>query len=374
MEDLEDLYETAPCGYVSIRPDGRIAKANATFAAWTGYAGDALVGRKLYDLLSVGQRLFYETHFAPLLRMQGNVSEIAMEIVTATRDKLPVLVNAAEKRDTEGRHLFTRLTFLKAVDRRLYERELVAAREAAEAASRAQTAEAQLREQFIAVLGHDLRNPLASVLAGIRMLMQRETLSDRGAQVLTLMGGSVGRASALIDDLLDLARGRLGGGIAISRDAPQPLAPVLEQVIAEIRSAAPGRDIVADIALDEPVLCDAVRIGQLLSNLLGNAVAHGAQEEPIRVSARTGGDGLEISVANGGPPIPAAAMERLFHPFFRGEANSNRQGLGLGLFIASEIARAHGATLSATSDHGETRFSFWLPAGEQTPARAPAQE
>jgi len=135
-EDLEDLYENAPCGYLSIQTDGRIFKTNATFSRWIGFAPDELVGKRLHELLNVAGRIFYETHFAPLLRMQGFFSEVALDLVTEQGRRLPVLVNPTERRDAEGRHLFTRLTVFNATDRRRYERELVEARTVAEEAKR----------------------------------------------------------------------------------------------------------------------------------------------------------------------------------------------------------------------------------------------
>src|SRR5215207_5305689 len=135
-EDLEDLYENAPCGYLSMQPDGRIVKVNATLAAWTGYPADQIVGKRLLDLLNVAGRIFYETHFAPLLRMQGFFNEIALDFITADGRRLPVLANALERRDAEGRVLFIRLTIFKATQRRRYERDLVDARAAAEATAK----------------------------------------------------------------------------------------------------------------------------------------------------------------------------------------------------------------------------------------------
>ena len=135
----------------------------------------------------------------------------------------------------------------------------------------------------------------------------------------------------------------------------------LLQVVAEQRAAAPGRTIEADIKLTDRVVSDPGRIGQLLSNLSRNALAHGAQDRPISVKASTSDGGFELSVANSGKPIPAANISRLFQPFFRGGAAAGHQGLGLGLYIASEIARAHGGTLSVTSTASETRFTFRMP-------------
>ena len=361
VEDLEDLYETAPCGYVSILPDGRIAKANATLAEWIGLEPGGLVGLKLHDLLTIGQRILYETHLAPLLRIQGSVYEVSLELKTSTGAKLPVLANAAEKWDRDGALLFTRLTFLKAVVRQRYERGLVEARMAAEESARKQLADAELREQFIAVLGHDLRNPLAAIAGGISLLGRREQLSGRGRQTIGLMQGSVDRATELIDNVLDFARGRLGGGLALSRNADAPLTPILEQVVAELRENAGDRIIRVEFAIAEPVNCDRMRVAQLVSNLLGNALTHGAANVPILICAKTTADELAIAVTNGGVPIPLAALERLFQPFFRGDVRASQQGLGLGLYIASEIAKAHNGTLAVSSTDAETEFKFCMP-------------
>jgi len=360
-EDLEDLYETAPCGYVSISPDGRIVKANRTIAEWLERPADTLIGMRLHDVLGFGGRIAFETHLAPLLRMQGHVHEIALDLLTAAGEKVPAIANAAEKRSADGRHLFTRLTLFRAVDRRIYEQTLLEARAKAEAETKAHQEAALLREQFIAVLGHDLRNPLAALAAGVRLIGRKEKLSDRGLAILGEMSGSIDRASALVDDLLDLARGSLGGGFVIDRDADAPLTPALEQVVAEVRSIAPERAIEASIQVDEPVYCDRGRIGQLASNLLANAITHGAADRPISFDATTDGDLFTLSVANGGAPIPKDVMKRLFQPFFRGSVRRSRNGLGLGLYIASEIAKAHGGTLDVTSTDEETRFTFVMP-------------
>jgi signal transduction histidine kinase len=219
---------------------------------------------------------------------------------------------------------------------------------------------AELREQFIAVLGHDLRNPLASIDAGAKMLL-RTPLNDKAQTIVGLMQNSVGRMAQMIDNVLDLARGRLGAGLSLNRDASQPLAPVLNQIVAELRASWPDREIETDFALADPVDCDRTRIAQLFSNLLGNAITHGAADRPIRVRASTDGSRFELWVSNAGDPIPAAALDRLFRPFTRGAVRPNQQGLGLGLYIAYEIARAHEGTLDVVSSAEETRFTFRMP-------------
>jgi phosphoserine phosphatase RsbU/P len=365
-ENLEDLYENAPCGYLSMRPDGRIVKANATFVAWTAFPIDQVVGKRLIDLLNVAGRIFYETHFAPLLRMQGFFNEVALDFVTATGERLPVLANALERRDAEGRVLFIRLTIFKATQRRRYERDLVDARDAAEATAKElqaslmdERATAELREQFIAVLGHDLRSPLAAVTSGMRLL-EREPLSERAQQILALVRSTVFRMSGLIDDIMDFARGRLGGGLTLTRTLTL-MQPVLEQVIAEVRASNPERVIEGRFGLATPGQCDGSRIAQLFSNLLANAVAYGAADRPIVVHAVAREGVFELSVANAGDPIPPEAMERLFTPFSRGEVRPNQQGLGLGLYIASQIAQAHGGRIGVASTEEETRFTLRMP-------------
>lgn len=360
-EDLADLYENAPCGYLSLSPDARIVKVNRTLTDWLGTSAEALIGQPFHALLSFGGRIAYETHMAPLLRLQGYVSELALDLLHVDGSKLPVIANAAEKRGPDDQHLFTRLTMFKAVDRRTYERGLVAARTQAEATAAAEHETSVLREQFIAVLGHDLRNPLAALAAGIRMIGDRETLSDRGKLIAKEMNASVSRATALIENVLDFARGRLGDGLTLARNPAQSLAPVLEQVVAEIRAIAPDRQIIAHFSIEHPVDCDPGRIGQLASNLIANAVTHGAPGIPIEVVAHTADDRFVLAVANGGVPIPPAARAQLFQPFFRGAVRRSQQGLGLGLFIVNEIAKAHGGTVDVASSEEETRFTFSMP-------------
>ncbi|OBZ96818.1 histidine kinase [Pararhizobium polonicum] len=217
----------------------------------------------------------------------------------------------------------------------------------------------ELREQFIAVLGHDLRNPLASLDAGTRML-QRTVEDEKGKVVLALMRSSISRMSGLIDNVLDFARGRLGGGIAVEQADRVPLKPVMEQVIAELTMANPGRRIEAELT-EAMVRCDEGRIGQLLSNLLANALMHGDPEAPIRVRSSIAGGRFELSVTNAGEPIPQAVIKDLFKPFVRASAKANLQGLGLGLYIASEIAKAHKGRLLVTSTPEETCFTFHMP-------------
>ena len=361
-DDYRDLFENAPCGYLTIGSDGRITKVNATFAAWIGLDADKFVGRRLHQFLNMAGRIYYETHIAPLLRMQGFFSEFALDFETAAGERLPAIANAAERRDADGALLFTALVVIKATDRRRYERQLLDSRSELQKGLTTEREAAELREQFIAVLGHDLRNPLAAISAGARLLQRSGTLQgQKELRVLDMINSTVTRMSDLIDNILDFARGRLGGGITLKRDANRPLEPVLEQVVDELRTAFPQRQIVTTFEMTEPVNCDRTRIGQLASNLISNALIHGAKDMPVRVGARTEGDKFRIWIANAGEAIPEAAMQRLFEPFFRGDVRDSRQGLGLGLHIASQIAQAHGGRIEVTSTPEETRFVFTMP-------------
>jgi sigma-B regulation protein RsbU (phosphoserine phosphatase) len=210
------------------------------------------------------------------------------------------------------------------------------------------------------VLGHDLRNPLASIDAGTKLLM-KNSRDTRDENILRLIQSSASRMSELIDNVLDFARGRMGSGLQLALTAEAPLEPVLHQILAELHTSWSDRLIQTHFALSEAIYCDRGRIGQMLSNLVGNALTYGSADKPITVWASTNDGIFELSVTNGGDRIPDAALERLFQPFSRGTVQADKQGLGLGLYIASEVARAHGGTLEVQSTEAETRFTFRMP-------------
>jgi PAS domain S-box-containing protein len=129
-ESVEELYEQAPCGYLTTTVDGRIVKVNRTFLDWLGYQSDDLTGKKsLVDLLTVGGRMYFETHFNLLLRVQESVNEIALDLICKDGRILPALINAKQKRDAAGEPLLNRFTIFNATERRMYERDLLAARD-----------------------------------------------------------------------------------------------------------------------------------------------------------------------------------------------------------------------------------------------------
>lgn len=218
---------------------------------------------------------------------------------------------------------------------------------------------AAVQEEFVAVLGHDLRNSVAALNAGVRQL-DKEPLSDKARKILPLMGTSIHRMSELIDNIMLHAKSRLGGGIRISATPDAGLEDALNHVVEEVRAAAPDHKITVDLDFDRPVSCDAARVAQAVSNLLSNAVRYADDGSEVTVRGRVSGAEAVISVANRGAPIPESLKQKLFQPYQRGDQTKG-EGLGLGLHIASSIAVAHSGQIDVTCDDGLTTFAFRLP-------------
>lgn len=219
----------------------------------------------------------------------------------------------------------------------------------------------RLREQFIAILGHDLKNPIATIRMSADILIKftKEELAQRQAKMIK---STSFRMEGLIDNILDFARGHLGEGIILSRKKNNAsLEEALKQVIKEIQVISPERQIDVNIDLKKDLDVDENRIGQLFSNLLSNADTHGDENDPIEVNAVTTNGEFILSVKNSGKMIPEAAKDKLFEPFYRNKLKTGKEGLGLGLFISSEIAKAHNGSLSVMSTEEQTRFTFTMP-------------
>lgn len=214
----------------------------------------------------------------------------------------------------------------------------------------------KLREQFVAVLSHDVRTPLSTILHGIDILAQYVT--PPALPLLDTMRRSGERIAVLIDDVSDFTRGRMGGGISLDLRHEPNLELALNQAIDELRHVYPDRKIIADIPTGLALLCDASRLAQLLSNLLKNALVHGSGDEPVFVHASETNGIFELSVTNSGPPIAPEIQAQLFKPFWKVAKTGRHQGLGLGLFIASEIASSHVGTLEVLSCPAKTTFVY----------------
>ena len=219
---------------------------------------------------------------------------------------------------------------------------------------------AELRDQFIAILGHDLLNPVGATLNAAQLLL-RMNEDERVKKMASIIQNSSYRMKGLIENILDFARGRLGEGITLVLKPDDQLDEALNHVITELNIIWPVITIDSQINLQGIVYCDSKRIAQLFSNLLGNALTHGKKDAPVTVTAANNNGEFILTVANRGNKIPGAAMERLFQPFSRGEIKPGQQGLGLGLYISSEIAKAHGGKLEVSSTDEETIFTLHIP-------------
>jgi signal transduction histidine kinase len=232
---------------------------------------------------------------------------------------------------------------------------------------------AEYQERLISIVGHDLRNPLTALLVSAQMLQQkREDLRPGQANAVDRILRSAARIDALVALLIDFTYARLGKGIP-TRPGPMDAKAVVERVALEMRERYPGREI----RLEAPAQgllgsWDGDRIAQAASNLVSNALQYGATDAPITVSLSAGADGaLELRVHNAGSAIPADLRPHLFEPYRRGKGAeiAHPRGLGLGLYIVGEIARAHGGGVDVRSDEREgTTVTVRLP--KQPPAPA----
>ena len=399
VEDLRDLFENAPCGYISAEPTGRIIKANQTFSTWTGYETDHLVGRRFQDLLNIAGKIYFETHFAPLLRMQGFFNEVALELVCADGSRFPVLVNAVERRNDAGQVRFTRVTIFNASDRRRYEQQLLEARRAADQANaelrqlnltlkariedavqERMTVEEALRQaqkmeavgQLTGGIAHDFNNLLTGITGSLEILRTRIAqgrIADLERYVVAARGASK-RAATLTHRLLAFSR----------RQAldPKPtdmngLIAGMEELIRRTMGPAVQVEVVAAGGL-WTTLVDANQLENALLNLCINArdaMPNGGKltietgnrwldERAAQVRDLPPGQYAELCVSDTGTGMPPEVMERAFDPFFTTKPMG--QGTGLGLSMIYGFARQSGGQVRIYSELDQgTTMCLYLP-------------
>jgi len=224
----------------------------------------------------------------------------------------------------------------------------------------------QRKDTNIGILAHDLRNPLAAIVTGAHMLALLPDSSDKTRRIAERVRRSADRMTAMIRDILDYTRGRLGGGIPLKRQ-PTDLGALSQQVIDEIRAGHPAARIEVEMAGKLTGQWDPARIEQALSNLIANAVQHGGPDVRF-VAAEEEPDSVVVTVRNGGRPIPEVLLPTLFDAFKKGDDNPT--GLGLGLFITREIVQAHQGSIAVTSSAEGTVFTFRLPRGAAPQGRS----
>jgi sigma-B regulation protein RsbU (phosphoserine phosphatase) len=356
----ETLYDGAACGLLLTDRAGLVLRANRTFCRWLGSQSGNLVGRRRFqDLLTMGGRIFHQTHWAPLLQIQGSISEVKLDLVHAEGHSIPMMMNAVTRE--YGGTVFHELALFVAEDRNKYERELMRARNQAQDLLAQQQDRALFAEQMVGIVSHDLRSPLSSVTLGADLLA-RTNPTPQQQLVLANVSRSVKRARKLIDDLLDFTMARVGRGLTVNVQPIDTHAAIASHLL-ELGAAYPGRAIVHRQTGTGICRADADRIFQLVSNLVANAMSYGDPVSAVTVSSDIGKGSFSLTVHNRGPAIPESSLAGLFQPMVRGtDDHAGTRSVGLGLYIVSEIARAHGGDVTVRSNAEDgTRFTATFP-------------
>lgn len=369
MDTSEDRVwlDIAPCGLVQTREDGTFLKVNRTFCAWVDREQAELVGRRRFqDLLTPGGRIFHQTHWNPLLHMQGSVSEVKLDLVHPNGSTIPMVLNALRHQRSDG--IVHYLAAYVARDRDTYERELVLSRKRLEtlvAEATRHQAEAKDRalfaEQMIGIVSHDLRNPLSAITVATALLARGE-LGESQKRTASRISRAAERATRLIADLLDFTQARLGKGLSISKRELDLHAAISDDVD-ELAHVYPSRILKHIRTGDGTCFADADRLAQLVGNLVSNAVTHGDAERPITVTSSLEAQSFTVAVHNSGASIPVEAQANIFEAMTRGRnAPAAGRSVGLGLFIVREIAKAHGGRAEVESSaEGGTTFRAIFP-------------
>ena len=385
--DAESLYENAACGLLVTLADGVILRVNHTFCAWVGREAEELLGRvKVQDLLSMGGRIFHQTHWTPLLAMQGSVAEVKLDVLHRDGRPLPMVFNAV--RHTSATGTWHELAAFLAHDRHKYEKELLLERKRAEGLL-ARHQEAQLAlavaqeerdrqktvaedralfaEQMMAIVSHDLRNPLSVIRMSAHLIGMGE-LSSNQLRALGRLSASTLRATRLIADLLDFTQARLGNGLQVHLE-PIDLHALVAESVEDLRLAFEGRSIVHQQRGRGGCVASSDRLIQMIGNLVANAITYGAPDKPVVVTSAIDDGTFSIAVGNEGPAIAPELLPHLFDPMTRGKgAQEGTHSVGLGLFIVREIARAHRGTVTVASANGATTFTALFPRAAETAA------
>lgn len=361
-ETTEDLYEHAPCGYLSTLPDGTIVKINGTLLDWLGFIVDSLPpGATFQGLLAIGSRIYYETHFAPLLRMQGFVKEIALDLTRADGRVLPVLVNARQRCDDSGTPLFNRVTIFDATDRRRYERELLLARRKAEQ-------NAKDKADLLAMLSHDIRSPLTALMGTVGIL-ERDPLTPMQHESVRVLQRATQHMLTLLDHVLTMSRAESRS--AALTETRFHVRTLVEETVATFEAAAAAKSLDLRAAVDDQVPADAIgdpiALRQILVNLVGNAIKFtpcGAVLLSVTTAERSADHvTLQFAVADTGVGIAAEDTERIFEPFTQASDDTAEKfgGSGLGLAITRRLLALYDSSIELTSSAGQgSTFSFSL--------------
>jgi PAS domain S-box-containing protein len=333
-----ELYEQAPCAYLSTLQDGTIIRGNETFFAWIGARAEEIVGKRRFQaLLTVGSRIYYETHYAPLLQMQGFVNEIALEVRRADGAVRPIVASARQLRGSDSVPTINRVALFDSTDRRRYEQELLHARKRAEEAAGALAQADAQKNEFIAMLAHELRNPLAPVRNALDLMRRsgnEETIVRKATDV---MHRQVAQMVRLVEDLLDISR--VGQDKLSIRRVPTDLASVIHHAVEASSPLLDNAGLTYTMALpDSPIYieADAARLAQVIGNILTNASKFTPRGGSVMLVLDRDGADAVIRIRDTGIGIDAANLQRVFEMFAQTAAPvEGNSGLGIGLALAT---------------------------------------
>ncbi|RYE81351.1 MAG: PAS domain-containing hybrid sensor histidine kinase/response regulator [Oxalobacteraceae bacterium] len=367
----DTLFAHAACALVLTTSDGLIRRANATACAWFGYAEQDLVDKvRMHDLLPVGARLFYNTHCQPILQVQGSVAEIQMDVRNSRQERLPMLVNIARQKKDEK--VLDHWALFKSTDRRAYERELLLARKAAEAAeaelkklNEKLSAADRRKDEFLATLSHELRNPLAPMRSAVDVFKLRYS-NAKDDRLLQVFDRQLHHLTRLVDDLMEISR--ITQGRMHLQRAPVELTALVRSAAQDMGETMKGaRHSLRLFIHAAPAMVDgdATRLTQVVLNLLTNAAKYTPDGGCIELHLRCDAGYAEIQVSDSGIGIPAEALDNVFDMFSQLEPALERAkgGLGIGLALVRGIVELHGGRIHAESagQHQGSTFIVRLP-------------
>jgi PAS domain S-box-containing protein len=393
---VDSLLDAAPCGFIAFADDGTIRAANATLCDMLGYVRDELQGRRLESILNLGSRIFYQTHFFPLVKLQGRAEEIFLLLRSKSGDDVATLCNAVRRQ--RGGESITDCVFMRVHERQKFEDALLRAKKAAEEANEQlerqamelEMSEQQLLEQgeelerqrtlaeeanraksaFLATMSHELRTPLNAIGGYVQLIELgiQGPITEKQADSLARISRAQRHLLRLINDILNLARieaGRVEYNLA-SCHLKEMVDAVLPMVEPQLQSR--GVRYSVDVAPDLTAYADREKVQQILLNLLSNATKFTPANGSVAVTAAVMGERQErvaLAVRDTGVGIPAERLAQVFEPFVQVDDSHARraEGSGLGLAISRDLARGMGGELTAESEvKVGSAFTLTLPA------------
>jgi PAS domain S-box-containing protein len=353
---MDELLNNAPCGFLVFADDGKIVEVNDTLLNLLGYSPDELRSLHIEKIFSVAGRIFYQTHFFPLLKLKNKVEEVYLSLRSKSGLDIPVLVNAA-RHERKG-EIFNDCVLMPMRQRNQYEDEILRAKKQAEDATRA-------KDEFLSVVSHELRTPLNGILGWAQILQTRDPDAATIKRAVEAIARGARAQSKLIEDILDFTR-IISGKLRLEV-MQVDLIMVVESAIDVITPAANAKDIRVQTVLDSSgfVSGDAQRLQQVLWNLLSNAIKFTPKGGRVQIRVERVNSSVEVSVSDTGKGISEDFLPFVFERFKQSDNSTTRRfgGLGLGMAITRHIVELHGGNIRAESpgeDLGAT-FTVSLP-------------